>query len=95
MVMLFLWIFILILWIVQLVLRLTTLKGSTGNNFQIGLAIFWILLAVINISIATSKVEHKQSESTVVTQTEIETNDTSDKANISEDGIIYYTEGIY
>ena len=41
-----LWVIILIVWIAILIIRLTPhMKGTSGNLFQIALAIFWILLA--------------------------------------------------
>jgi hypothetical protein len=41
-----LWVIILIVWIAILIIRLTPhMKDTSGNLFQIALAIFWILLA--------------------------------------------------
>ena len=45
-----LWIFVLIIWIVNLILRTRPhMKNVKGNNFQILIAALFIILAIVNI----------------------------------------------
>ena len=57
----FLWIFILIIWIGNLILRSTTLKGSNGNKVWICVAIFWIIFALVNIFGRISALDNNQT----------------------------------
>lgn len=57
----FLWVLILIIWIGNLILRSTTLKGSNGNKVWICVAIFWIIFALVNIFGRISALDNNQT----------------------------------
>ena len=57
----FLWVLILIIWISNLILRSTTLKGSNGNKIWICVAIFWIIFALVNIFGRISTLDNNQT----------------------------------
>jgi hypothetical protein len=57
----FLWVLILIIWISNLILRSTTLKGSNGNKVWICVAIFWIIFALVNIFGRISTLDNNQT----------------------------------
>lgn len=57
----FLWILVLIIWIGNLILRSTTLKGSNGNKVWICVAIFWIIFALVNIFGRISALDNNQT----------------------------------
>lgn len=57
----FLWILVLIIWISNLILRSTTLKGSNGNKVWICVAIFWIIFALVNIFGRISALDNNQT----------------------------------
>lgn len=83
----FLWIFILIIWIGNLILRSTTLKGSNGNKVWICVAIFWIIFALVNIFGRISALDNNQ---TTVDSVEIIT---EEQTSSGEE--IYYIEDSY
>lgn len=66
---LILWIFVLIIWIGNLILR-TRLhtKNVKGNNFQILIAALFIILAVVNIIIVIA-LDNKSAESETLVKT--------------------------
>ena len=80
----FLWVFILIIWISNLILRSTTLKGSNGNKIWICVAIFWIIFALVNIFGKISALDNNQ---TTVDSVEITT---EEQTSSGEE--LYYTE---
>lgn len=80
----FLWVFILIIWISNLILRSTTLKGSNGNKIWICVAIFWIIFALVNIFGRISALDNNQ---TTVDSVEITT---EEQTSSGEE--LYYTE---
>ena len=57
----FLWVLILIIWISNLILRSTTLKGSNGNKIWICVSIFWIIFALVNIFGRISALDNNQT----------------------------------
>ena len=83
----FLWVFILIIWISNLILRSTTLKGSNGNKIWICVAIFWIIFALVNIFGRISALDNNQ---TTVDSVEIIT---EEQTSSGEE--IYYIEDSY
>ena len=85
----FLWIFILIIWIGNLILRSTTLKGSNGNKVWICIAIFWIIFAVVNIA---GRVTSLNSNTFVESETSVETT-SSDVESIQDE--YYITDEVY
>ena len=80
----FLWVLILIIWISNLILRSTTLKGSNGNKVWICVAIFWIIFALANIFGRISALDNNQ---TTVDSVEITT---EEQTSSGEE--LYYTE---
>ena len=82
----FLWVLILIIWIGNIILRSTTLKGSNGNKVWICVAIFWIIFALVNIFGRISALDNNQ---TTVDPVEITTEEQT--SNGEE---IYYTEDL-
>lgn len=83
----FLWISILIIWIGNLILRSTTLKGSNGNKVWICVAIFWIIFALVNIFGRISALDNNQ---TTVDSIEITT---EEQTSSGEE--LYYIEDSY
>lgn len=64
---LILWIFVLIIWIVNLILRTRPhMKNVKGNNFQILIAVLFIILAIVNI---ITIVVDKSTESETLVET--------------------------
>lgn len=57
----FLRVLILIIWIGNLILRSTTLKGSNGNKVWVCVAIFWIIFALVNIFERISTLDNNQT----------------------------------
>lgn len=61
---LILWIFVLIIWIGNLILRTRPhMKNVKGNNFQILTAALFIILAVVNIITTVIALDNKSAES--------------------------------
>ena len=83
----FLWVLILIIWIGNLILRSTTLKGSNGNKVWICVAIFWIIFALVNIFGRISALDNNQ---TTVDSVEITT---EEQTSSGEE--LYYIEDSY
>lgn len=66
---LILWIFVLIIWIGNLILRTRPhMKNVKGNNFQILIAALFIILAVVNIIIVIA-LDNKSAESETLVKT--------------------------
>lgn len=85
----FLWILVLIIWISNLILRSTTLKGSNGNKIWICVAIFWIIFAVVNIVGRTASLNNDTS---IESETSVETTP-SDVEFIQDE--YYVTDEVY
>lgn len=83
----FLWVLILIIWIGNIILRSTTLKGNTGNKVWICIAIFWIIFALVNIFGRISALDNNQ---TTVDSVEITT---EEQTSSGEE--LYYIEDSY
>ena len=86
----FLWVLILIIWIGNLILRSTTLKGSNGNKIWICVAIFWIIFAVVNIFGRTMNLNNNAS---VESETSVETSSDDDVKFIQDE--YYVTDEVY
>ena len=72
MLLLILWIFVLIIWIVNLILRIRLhTKNAKGNNFQILIAALFIILAVVNIITTVIALDNKSAESETLVKTVI------------------------
>lgn len=85
----FLWVLILIIWIGNLILRSTTLKGSNGNKVWICIAIFWIIFAVVNIAGRATSLNNNTS---IESETLVETT-SSDVESIQDE--YYVTDEVY
>lgn len=81
----FLWVLILIIWIGNIILRSTTLKGSNGNKIWICVAVFWIILALVNIFGRISALDNQETVGPVEITTEEQTSNGEE---------IYYTEDL-
>ena len=68
---LILWIFVLIIWIGNLILRTRPhMKNVKGNNFQILIAALFIILAVVNIiTTIVVRLDDKSAESETLVET--------------------------
>lgn len=90
------WVIILIIWIAQVVMRLTVLKDTDHNSMWLGLSGFWIALSVLNIINFSFKEENleKEQPQPVVIQQEDKEEEIKD-IEYSTDGIYYYVEEIY
>lgn len=65
-----LWIFVLIILIVNLILRIRLhTKNVKGNNFQILIAALFIILAVVNIITTVIALDDKSAESETLVET--------------------------
>lgn len=84
----FLWVLILIIWIGNLILRSTTLKGCNGNKVWICIAIFWIIFALVNIFGRISALDNNQ---TTVDSVEI----TTEEQTSSEEELYYTEDTVY
>lgn len=66
---LILWIFVLIIWIVNLILRIRLhMKNVKGNNFQILIAVLFIMLAIVNIIRRAISLNSDASPETISTE---------------------------
>lgn len=90
------WVIILIIWIAQVVMRLTVLKDTDHNSMWLGLSGFWIALSVLNIINFSFKEENleKEQPQPIVIQQEDKEEEIKD-IEYSTDGIYYYVEEIY
>ena len=67
---LILWIFVLIIWIGNLILRTRPhMKNVKGNNFQILIAALFIILAVVNIITIVVRPDDKSAKSEPLVET--------------------------
>lgn len=67
---LILWIFVLIIWIGNLILRTRPhMKNVKGNNFQILIAALFIILAIVNIIRRAISLNSDASPETISTET--------------------------
>ena len=89
------WVIILIIWIAQIVMRLTVLKDTDHNSMWLSLAGFWIVLSVLNI-IHYSSDDNSEEEQPqpVVIQQENKEEEIKD-IEYSTDGIYFYVEETY
>lgn len=90
------WVIILIIWIAQVVMRLTVLKDTDHNSMWLGLSGFWVALSVLNIINFSFKEENleKEQPQPIVIQQEDKEEEIKD-IEYSTDGIYYYVEEIY
>lgn len=87
MVLLILWIFVLIIWIGNLILRTRpSMKNTAGNGLHIFIAVLFIILAIVNIiGKAISLNNDVSSEATVKTSSIEEQTYNGEKLSIIED----------
>lgn len=83
----FLWVLILIIWISNLILRSTTLKGSNGNKVWICVAIFWIIFALVNIFGRISALDNNQTTADSVEITTEEQTSSGEELYCTEDTV--------
>ena len=70
MVLLILWIFVLIIWIGNLILRTRpSMKNVKGNSFYILIAVLFIMLAIVNIIRRAISLNSDASPETISTET--------------------------
>ena len=86
-----LWIFVLIIWIVNLIIRTRPfMKDSAGNGFQILVAVLFIMLAVVNIVGRAMSLNSDASPESIS-----ETTETSTEEQTCSGEELYYIEESY
>ena len=70
MILLILWIFVLIIWIVNLILRTRpSMKNTTGNGLHIFIAVLFIMLAIVNIIGEAISLNNKSAKTETLVET--------------------------